>query len=404
MESSNPESPIDKPTSPGIESIKAETVLHPSVSDDHSWMGIVMKLWGQVGYNPARRHWFLKGRWQGKPEYFSQLPTRGDFITCKSEEMAKFLQVEISRDISRGIFNPARYRKARPLHLKKFAEQWLNQQKHVSWVTLKGYKSYIHNWISPLLGDEYLGDLSHEKLVSFFNELPLNIKTKKNVFGCLHKILEDARKSGYISQLPAWIEFKGARSIPQRQIQWLDRQSQMRILNEIPERHRPIFEFIFLTGVRPSEARALRKRDIKADYILIAVTFAPEKGGERLRVVKNRKEEPIPLYESVRELFSRNPGNLTEFVFVNSDTGRPYSRNFNRDLWNPACKRALGYIFPLNNAGRHSFANQLLAAGAEIEDVSALLRHSGSQITKQNYGRPHLQVLKKVVDNVQLLK
>jgi integrase len=395
---------FDNNAGTGIDLTGVKPVQHPLIPENQSWMATVMKLWGQVGYNPTRRHWFLKGRWQGKPEYFSQLPTRGDFITCKTEEMAKFLQTEISRDIARGIFNPARYRKARPLHLKSFAEKWLDLQKHISYVTYKGYRSYIRNWILPLLGDEYLGDLSHEKLVSFFNELPLNIKTKKNVFGCLHKILEDARKSGYISQLPAWIEFTGARSIPQRQIQWLDRQSQLRILDEIPERHRPIFEFIFLTGVRPSEARALRKRDIKADHILIAVTFAPEKGGEKLRVVKNRKEEPIPLYESVRELLSRTPGNLTEFVFANPDTGRPYSRNFNRDLWNPSCIKALGYLFSLNNAGRHSFANQLLASGAEMEDVSALLRHSGTQITKQNYGRPHLQVLKKVVDNVQRLK
>jgi integrase len=160
-----------------------------------------------------------------------------------------------------------------------------------------------------------------------------------------------------------------------------------------------------LTGVRPSEARALRKKDIKSDHILIAVTFAPkEGGGEALKVVKNRKEEAIPLYDAVRELLAGIPGNLTEFVFINSDTGKPYTFHFNQNIWNPACKRALGYVVRLNNAGRHSFANQLLAAGEDLENVSALLRHSSTGITKKNYGRPHLQVLKRKVDNVQRLK
>jgi integrase len=242
-------------------------------------------------------------------------------------------------------------------------------------------------------------------LVNFFNAVTLDVKTKKNIFGCLHKIMEDARKSGYISQLPEWLEFKGARAVPQKKIEWLDQATQIRILLEIPSQHRYIFQFIMLNGVRPSEARALRKRDVKHDHIVIAVTFAPDgKGHESLKEVKNRKEEAIPLYEAVRELLAQVPGNLTEFVFINPDTGRPYSKNINRDIWNPACKKALGYVFPSNKADRHSFANQLLAAGAELEDVSALLRHSNTQVTKTNYGRPHLQVLKRVVDNLQKLK
>jgi len=45
-----------------------------------------------------------------------------------------------------------------------------------------------------------------------------------------------------------------------------------------------------------------------------------------------------------------------------------------------------------------------LADGMPLDEVSELLRHSDTRITKSNYGRPHLNVLKGKVDNVQRIK
>jgi site-specific recombinase XerD len=88
-------------------------------------------------------------------------------------------------------------------------------------------------------------------------------------------------------------------------------------------------------------------------------------------------------------------------VFVNPDIGQPYTKNINRDVWNTACKAALGYVFPLNNVGRHSLANQMLEAGIDIETVSVLLRHSNTAVTKNNYARPNLKVIGGAVDRTQ---
>lgn len=361
-----------------------------------------MQLWGVITKVTNRKTWAVTGIWQGQRRFFSQVPTFNSFLPCISQEMAEFLQLEISREIERGIFRPERYNPQRPLSLQHYANEWLKSIKsRVTFVTWRGYSGHLNNHILPALGKEYLADIGSEKLDQFLDSLTVAPKTRKNIMGCLHKLFKDAIRHGYINQLPVWPEFTGERSIPQQKIQWINQETQELILRYIPLRHRPIFAFMMATGVRPSEARALRKRDIKEDHIVVAVTFAaaPD-GGQHLKPVKNRREEAIPLYDSVRDILASLPRSLSEFVFVNPDTNKPYSAHFN-DIWNPACKAALGYVVPLNKACRHSFANQLLAAGVDLELVSAMLRHSDTAITKTNYGKPHLQIMKKAADNVR---
>ena len=358
-----------------------------------------MQRWGVVFWNETRGHFAVKGKWQGKRRYFSQIPVRGGrFLTCTSREMADYLQEEISKEITRGCFNPSRYQHAQPLHMGHYAPRWLELKRpNLAGKTAAIYQTYISTWIIPGLGNEYLPDINHEKIMAFLNGIDRSSKYKRNIYGCLREILSDACKSGYISQVPEHVTI----SLEQRRIEWLGREQQEAILAKIPVEHRHIFRFLFLTGVRPSEARALRKTDIRDDHILIANTFAPVKGGEALKIVKNKKEQAIPLYEAVRRLLDEIPPTLSPFVFLNPETGRPYSKNINRDIWNPASMAALGYVFPMNNAGRHSFANQLLEAGIDIETVSALLRHSSTTVTKSNYARPNLKVIGGAVDRVQ---
>ena len=365
------------------------------------WMGeLYMKLWGMIAFNPDRGHWCVRGKWQGKRLYFSQIPTAaGGFLPCKTEDMAKYLQIEISKEMAPGkVFNPARYKPSRPLHVESYSLKWLDLKRpNLDFSTWKGYRAYIVNWINPMLGDKYLPDLNHETIMEFLNGIDRSIKYKKNIYGCLYAMLNDARRSGYISQLPDHVTF----SLPRKKIEWLSRSRQDDILREIPPRHRFIFKFLFLTGVRPSEARALRKKDIDGDHIVIARTFAPGPGKETSKIVKNKREQAIPLYAAVQTLLDEMPITLSPFVFVNPDTGKPYSKNINRDIWNPACMKVLGFIFPLNNAGRHSFANQMLEAGIDIETVSTLLRHSKTSVTKDSYARPNLKVIGGLVDRAQ---
>jgi hypothetical protein len=57
-----------------------------------------MKLWGVIRYNSKRKRWFVRGRWQGKRIQFTLIPTKSDFLPCTTEDHAKWLQVDISKE------------------------------------------------------------------------------------------------------------------------------------------------------------------------------------------------------------------------------------------------------------------------------------------------------------------
>jgi integrase len=129
--------------------------------------------------------------------------------------------------------------------------------------------------------------------------------------------------------------------------------------------------------------------------------------GEALKEVKNKKERQIPLYQTVADIFASSPvRSLTPYVFVKGRSGNPYSKNINRDIWNPACRRAIGKLIPLNNACRHSLANQMLARGESLERVKQALGHSGIGVTAAYYGdeRSAMDALRVAVDNVRRVK
>lgn len=364
-----------------------------------------MQLYGRVRMNAARGHFYVALSWQGQRRYFSQIPTRGeDWLECTTKEMAEHLQREISREIDRGAFHPGRWNRQKPLRLSKWSKTWIGRQQHIRHITMAGYLSSIANHILPALGSKFIGDISHADYEDLYNSLPLSPKSKKNVFVCLFKMVEDARRAGVITQVPERLRFDGPRSVPPHEIQWVTVETFERIMGHMPEEHRPIFRFVFLTGCRLSEARALQWRDIKPDHIVISRTWTHGKGKAETQPPKNRKVQPIPLSDAVGALlrFVRDGQKiLSEWVFIDARYGRPYSHMLPR-IWNPACTAA-GVSLKACNL-RHSFANNMLAGGVELDMVSKLLRHSSTAITQEHYGRPHLAVLKRAVDNVQRIK
>lgn len=365
--------------------------------------------WGRVSYNGARGHWCVRGEWQGKRLYFAAYRTAIGWKTCETQAEADLLSVVIGSEIANGAFNPLRYKRQRPLHLAQYAEAWLEMVRPtLAHATYKAYRAAVVH-IKAGLGHEFLPDLNYEKIMNWVNGLELEIKTVKNYHGVLAKILRDAKKSGHIPQAPELVEFRAAMAVPYKAPEWIERDTQERILAEIPAEHRPIIRFLMATGVRPSEARALQKRDLYIDrgYIMVRRTFAPDAaGGEALKEVKQKRERMIPLYSSVADVLAEITPQLTPWVFIHQATGKPYSKNINRDIWNPACLKAIGHVIPLNNACRHSLANQMLARGESLDRVRLALGHSNASVTAAHYGdeRSGLDALRKAIDNVRRVK
>ena len=362
------------------------------------------KLWGKINFNSKRGTWYVRGRWQGERLYYSTYQTVLGHKQCQTQLEAQQLQFLISAEMEKGEFNPLRYKPSKPHHVQKYIQKWLDLIKdEIEYATWKAYRAASH-YIIKGLGNIYINDLNHSVIKEWLSSLDLALKTKKNYQGVLIQMLKSALKAGDIDQLPQFVEFRGGLSIPVKRKEWIEETFQEKILKEINEADKFIFQFLFATGIRPSEARALRKCDIFRDrgYIAIRSTLAPIPGGERLKPVKQKREREIPFYAALESWWDEIPFfPESEFVFNNSKTERHYTKNINRDIWNPACKKAMGILIHLNNSGRHSFANQLVRDGVPIEVISKLLGHSSVKVTEEFYADPNMNVMRKMVDKIR---
>ena len=359
--------------------------------------GICMSNWGKVTYVKNRNLWGVTGKLQGKRIFISQYPTVLGLVRCESEAMAYKLKEAINSDMDKGIFNINRYKKSKPHHLKQYSEIWLKNKKfEISEATLHDYNNSLKNHISPILGNKFLVDINHDDLKYLLNSINRKPKGKKNVMDCLKTLMQDAMKSGHITQLPTWVQYKGQNKVTKPPIKAINAEDQLAILSKIPLQHRPIFMFMMATGCRPSEARAFRKIDIGTAWITFAKSFSR---GEKLKNVKAEQAKPFPITEELKQIFSEIPKNLSPFVFSNPDTGRPYTKNINR-IWNKACDAAKVERINLYNATRHSFACQMLNSGIGKGTVSRLLRHSDPKMIDR-YADYEIGTLKKSIDNVR---
>jgi integrase len=170
-------------------------------------------------------------------------------------------------------------------------------------------------------------------------------------------------------------------------IEYLTLDQQDKVLAEIPTADRPIFAFMMDNGVRVGEARALKKEDVREDFILIRWVFSDN---DLKPCSSNKKGGMIGITDYTRKLLDQLPVNFSEFVFVRHD-GKPYTNKDLNLIWKTACKK-VGIQIKLYNAVRHSLGCQLLDMGVEIDIVRQQLRHTNIKMTQRYAQRSNKQV------------
>ena len=366
---------------------------------------------GAVRFDVRARSWYVdlpksvSGTGQREKIYSipipinQKIPGGNSLMTCRTEDMAHYLKRLINDQINLGIFRPERFKRKKPLHLKRYAPDWLEKQTHLGAATFRDYGLYIRKHIIPALGDIFMDDITEGLLEDFQRALAVAPKTKKNIMACLMKMLRDAERHGDISRAPKKPPLTGKDKVIDPEIVWIEPETQSLILDAMRDMHRPIFLFMMLSGCRPSEACALRWSDIKwtRSEIVLAVTF---NWRGRLCPVKGKKILPIPMTEGLRYLLESLPQRSSTFVFYNSRIGGPYSAVSLSRTWRIACVKAMGYGIPLYHCTRHSYASQLVNAGVDIAAVQRLMRHTDPRTTKRYY-EYKTQPLKTAVEKIR---
>lgn len=326
---------------------------------------------GSVHYDKKAKRWLISVYWEGKQYRFWRHPlTREPFWHRKNAD--KQLN-RIRTEIDENYFNPKHWLPDSPMSIRKYAEDWLDCID-VSRNTLKDYRSSVNNYIVPFFGDKDIRRIRHNDLVQFHKWINRTDKGKYNVMSCLRTMMRYAWRNEDLDRVPPFPKLTF--TLPE--IEYLTFEQQESILKEIPERHRPVYQFMMEYGVRPGEAMALMKDCIVDEQVIIRRAFSNNELRDTTKTGKVRRYQITIYFQTVLESITSH---LSPYVFVRDD-GKPYtSKNLNK-VWKNACSK-VGIKIKMYNGVRHSLGCQLLDMGYDLALVQDQLGHTKPEMTRR---------------------
>ncbi len=151
----------------------------------------------------------------------------------------------------------------------------------------------------------------------------------------------------------------------------------------VPERERALFELLYATGLRVSEAAGLDLEDVELSSRLLRVLGKGSK--ERIVPFGEEAKEALRAYLPLRAALRQGASGAAdggEPLFVYRRGGRLSSRCMARMLKRRLAAAGLPQdISP--HALRHTFATHLLQAGADLRSIQELLGHASLSTTQK---------------------
>lgn len=250
----------------------------------------------------------------------------------------------------------------------------------------------IRSWIKALTKTKRVDRAAKGRLLS--------PKTVKNRHGLLSQSL-----TFVLNEKPLWGLTKNHAykiklpTIVRREHVYLHPHEIRMILEAIDQRFKDFLLVLLGTGMRWSEATALRKYGVREHegYLELTIDTAwkdvrkgPQKtGGPKTR--KGQRKIPVPTGTPVHAAIKRaiaDKGN-DDLVFTSPHGKQLRNAEFHDAFWGPMKQRLLPIWngrFPVIHDLRHNFASTLIGRGVDIITVAQLLGHEKVQTTLDVYG------------------
>jgi len=335
-----------------------------------------------------------RGRWAvsfpipGRKSPLKVTRYRGEFL--HHENVAKkclsVIQSEWEAHASGLIrFRPEKWTKAGWTDVLEYFESWMRDviEPKRSPATIKGYWSYYRNWFTPFF-EKYpvmLHEVHLDQLTKMLNFIALAPKGKYNVMNCFHSFLDHAYRSRRIPEMPPFPK-KADYNLTEPSFKWLPESVQIKVIESIPEVHRPVFWWLKYHYRRPGEACALQWRDWDAInrvwQIRRSVSARTVIEYTKTHAVHFQPCDPEFLLTALR-MQQEHAGPLTDYVFRNPRArkeGGRYALESLGVLWRDACKKN-GVDVGLYEGLKHSSCSQFIneKGGTETE-LQALTDHA----------------------------
>lgn len=321
-------------------------------------------------------------------------------ITGQPQKEVRLKMQEMIRQVDAGS-----YKEPCKLTLAQWLDMWtaeyLNNLKRL---TQEQYRMQCTYYLKPCLGAAKLSALNTHMIQQFINSLSngeraeLSAKTIKNIYGVLHKALNQAVENEFIQHNPAT-----ACKLPKIKkppIHPLEPEEITRLITAAQEDdYGNLFVSAIFTGMRQGELLGLPWENVDFDRMIITVDrqlqhengeyffCTPKSGNPRSFAVApvvmdalRKEKEKQDYYRSVLGEKWSNPHNL---VFT-TEFGKNLVKRTVVKHYKKVLERA---ELPDNRFHdlRHSFAVNSLQAGDNIKNVQANLGHATSAFTMDVY-------------------
>jgi integrase len=324
--------------------------------------------------------------------------------TFKRKKDADAYHASVTVDVSKGIHTP----ESRSLTVAQAAQQWLAtaELEKLERSTIEHYRTHVARHIVPRIGAARLAALTTPMVNSFRDALlrDLSRATARKVLVSFRSIIKDARRRGTIAHnvtegVAIGSDKRAARK-PEvgRDIPTPD--EVRRFLAAAPAPWRPLLVVAAFTGLRASELRGLRWRDIDLATGIIHVRQRADEWGSIGPPKTHTSERSVPIgpfvINALKEWKLASPNGILAFP-GKDDLPLTHSVVLNSVYW-PA-QRAAGVVnsegepkYPGMHALRHFFAswciNRRRDGGLElpIKTVQQRLGHSTIVMTADTYG------------------
>jgi len=315
-----------------------------------------------------------------------------------------------------------------------YADEWVNGLKLAA-STIQGYKKIIRNHIRPQLGEIQLDKLTSTRIARHYRNLersgrkdrvgmgqPLSANTVNKVHVVLGAILAAAIDDGHIVMNPAKKKrtvkaptTSEVRAQKPEIVTWTATQLQTFLTwncDCLNDELFPLWRLIAYTGMRRSEALALKWSDINPKTMRISIrravdtadwtkTKTPKTGRARVIDVDAETLKVLAAHKVARAGLSFELGKADAYVFGDDD-GKLRSPDGITSRWDRRLKWATATLDGLTRVTikglRHTHATLLLELGEHPKVVQERLGHSTITTTMNIYSHVTPTMQKSAVD------